>query len=136
MSLSVTLLVWFSWPGIYIPSSFAFPAEQGTQHAKLFDGLRTKRGFSYGPKSLAAEKQDWVNTITVMCYPDFMDIAVKADMFEVGTLINGDELRLGVDHRDSCRAAASSVDEYRIVVGLSDCGTKHWVGRTLKTSIY
>eukprot|EP00064_Thunnus_orientalis_P014963 superscaffoldBa00002691_g15011 len=48
-------------------------------------------------------------------------------MFEVGAPVNGDELRLGVEYNEFCRATASSGDEYRIVVGLLDCGTKHWM---------
>ncbi|CAF93676.1 unnamed protein product [Tetraodon nigroviridis] len=51
-------------------------------------------------------------------------------MFEIGAPVYSDELRLGVEQRDHCRAHASSEggeEEYTILVGLADCGTKHWV---------
>ncbi|TKS91862.1 Zona pellucida sperm-binding protein 3 [Collichthys lucidus] len=50
-------------------------------------------------------------------------------MFGVGAPVNADELRLGVEHSDFCRATWSSGDEYRIIAGLLDCGTKHWMSQ-------
>ncbi|XP_028310672.1 zona pellucida sperm-binding protein 3-like [Gouania willdenowi] len=45
----------------------------------------------------------------------------------VGAPVNSNELRLGVEDLEHCRASPSMEDEYRIVVGLMDCGTKHWM---------
>ena len=72
-------------------------------------------------------KSAHVKTVAVLCHPDLMEIMVKADMFEIGAPILPAELRLGVVYGDVCSALAASKDEYKIVVGLSDCGTKHWV---------
>uniref|UniRef100_A0A8C2WZS8 Zona pellucida sperm-binding protein 3 n=1 Tax=Cyclopterus lumpus TaxID=8103 RepID=A0A8C2WZS8_CYCLU len=69
-----------------------------------------------------AEEQEQENTVGVTCHPDSLEIIIKADMFEVGAHVNGDDLRLGVEHNDYCRATTSSRDEYRILVGLMDCG--------------
>ncbi|KAK0150827.1 Zona pellucida sperm-binding protein 3 [Merluccius polli] len=73
------------------------------------------------------ERNQRVETVTVSCYPDLMEITVKADMFEIGAPVSPDELRLGVVYGEACGPLASSPDEYKIVVGLSDCGTKHWM---------
>lgn len=77
-----------------------------------------------------AEERERVKTVMVTCHPDSVEITIKADMFGVGVLVHGDELRLGVEEDDYCRAPASSGEEYRIIVGLEDCGTKHWVTTT------
>lgn len=69
-----------------------------------------------------------VTTVAVVCHPDFMEVTVKADMFEIGAPVHPSELRLGVVYDHVCGAQPSSDDEYKIVAGLSDCGTKHWVG--------
>lgn len=68
-----------------------------------------------------------VNTVGVLCHPDSMELSINADLFEVGAPVDVRELRLGVEHSDYCSATASSDSEYRILVGLEDCGTKHWV---------
>uniref|UniRef100_A0A667X607 Zona pellucida sperm-binding protein 3 n=1 Tax=Myripristis murdjan TaxID=586833 RepID=A0A667X607_9TELE len=126
LCFSVNLYIAFCLFGVYVSSSFAFPSKQDTQPA-AFVGSQDSKNTFYEQKSSAAEERERVNTITVKCHPDSMEIVVKADMFEVGAPIDGDELRLGVEHIDFCKAAASSEDEYRIVVGLLDCGTKHWM---------
>ncbi|XP_056463069.1 zona pellucida sperm-binding protein 3-like [Gadus chalcogrammus] len=72
-------------------------------------------------------KGEHVETVAVSCYPDLMEITVKADMFEIGAPIQPAELRLGVVYGHACSALESSKEEYKIVVGLSDCGTKHWM---------
>lgn len=74
-----------------------------------------------------ADERRPVSTVRLTCHPDSLEIIIEADMFGVGAPVHGDELRLGVEHNDFCRAAASSGDEYRIIAGLVDCGTKHWV---------
>ncbi|KAF6721488.1 Zona pellucida sperm-binding protein 3 [Oryzias melastigma] len=53
--------------------------------------------------------------------------ASTADLFAVGAPVDVQELRLGVEHSDYCSATAASDSEYRILVGLEDCGTKHWM---------
>lgn len=68
-----------------------------------------------------------MNTVRVACHPDSLEVIIKADIFGIGAPVRADELHLGVEHSDFCRAAASSGDEYRIIVGLVDCGTRHWV---------
>lgn len=73
------------------------------------------------------EQRERVNTVRVSCHPNSLEVTVKADMFEIGAPVYSDELRLGADQRDHCRAQASSEDEYTILVGLAECGTKHWV---------
>ncbi|XP_027897325.1 zona pellucida sperm-binding protein 3-like isoform X1 [Xiphophorus couchianus] len=68
-----------------------------------------------------------VNTVRVVCHPDSLEVVIAADMFAVGAPVDNRELRLGVEDNEFCRAAATSAEEYRIVVGLDDCGTKHWM---------
>uniref|UniRef100_A0A8C2WW63 Zona pellucida sperm-binding protein 3 n=1 Tax=Cyclopterus lumpus TaxID=8103 RepID=A0A8C2WW63_CYCLU len=83
-----------------------------------------------------AEEQEQENTLRVTCHPDSLEIIIKADMFEVGAHVNGDDLRLGVEPNDYCRATTSSRDEYRILVGLMDCGTKQRTHWSTQTSLY
>nr|XP_046270058.1 zona pellucida sperm-binding protein 3-like [Scatophagus argus] len=115
----VNLLAGLLLSGICMRSSFAFPPEHYTQHA-----LPQRPQVA---KHTPAEGREQVNTISVTCHPDSLEIIIKADMFGVGAPVNGDDLRLGVEHSDFCRATASSDDEYRILVGLGDCSTKHWM---------
>lgn len=106
--------------------SFAFPPKHYTQHA-LFDRPQIAWSSKQPQQKAPAGEREQVNTVGVTCHPDSLEIVIKADMFGVGAPVDGDELRLGVEHSDFCRATASSADEYRIIVGLMDCGTKHWV---------
>ncbi|CAL8272194.1 unnamed protein product [Lota lota] len=99
--------------GICIPPSLAFPPPLGQQ--------------TFIQQETVNEENERVKTVAVACYPDFMEITVKADLFEIGAPIQPYELRLGVVYGDVCSALESSKDEYKIVVGLSDCGTKHWM---------
>lgn len=110
--------------------SFAFPPKHYTQHA-LSDTPQVP-GSPQHPvqeqqQKAPAEEREQVNTVRVACHPDSLEIVIKADMFGVGAPVDGDEIRLGVEHSDFCTATASSGDEYRIIVGLMECGTKHWV---------
>ena len=75
------------------------------------------------------EEEGVVNTVSVKCYPGFMEITVKADLFAVGAPVASSELHVGPQSSGPCSAVASSAkpDEYTITVGLSDCGTRHWV---------
>lgn len=78
------------------------------------------------------EVAERLKTVRVICHPDSLEVVIQADMFGIGAPVNPFELQLGVDDRDYCRATEYSTDEYRIVVGLMDCGTKHWVMTKLK----
>lgn len=83
--------------------------------------------------SRKAPAEERVKTIRVTCHPDSLEVTVKADMFEVGVPVYSDELRLGAAQHEPCRARASSADEYTILVGLAECGTRHWVSGLLRT---
>ncbi|XP_041757863.1 zona pellucida sperm-binding protein 3-like [Coregonus clupeaformis] len=76
-----------------------------------------------------ASRPDRVETVAVTCHSDYMEVVVKADLFKLGSLIDVDDLRLGVEQyqdQEPCRATASAAgDEYRILAALSDCGTNH-----------
>lgn len=88
----------------------------------------TDSGKSVGEGQPPSEEQrEQVKTVTVSCHPNSLEITVKADMFEIGAPIYSDELHLGVDQQEYCRARAAPGDEYVILVGLEECGTKHWV---------
>lgn len=109
--------------GLCVRSSFAFPPKDYTQHVSF----QSPRITGSSKQKAPAEEREQVNTVRVTCHPDSLEIVIKADLFGVGAPVNSDELRLGVEHNDYCRATASSGEEYRITVGLVDCGTKHWV---------
>ncbi|CAL8305560.1 unnamed protein product [Merluccius merluccius] len=100
--------------GLCVPPALAFPPPHGQQ--TLVQQHETSH-----------ERNQRVKTVSVSCYPDLMEITVKADMFEIGAPVSPDELRLGVVYGEACGPLASSPDHYKIVVGLSDCGTKHWM---------
>ncbi len=132
---SNNLLVGLLLSGIFVRSSFGFPPRHFTQHAlPQRPQLRKHTVQQQQQQQLPSEAREQVNTVSVTCHPDSLEIVIKADLFGVGAPVDGDELRLGVEHNDFCRATASSGEEYRIIVGLLDCGTKHWV--TLKSDIY
>ncbi|XP_068434483.1 zona pellucida sperm-binding protein 3-like [Clinocottus analis] len=126
LCFSVHLLV-----GLCFRSYLTYPTQDYTQHASI---PLTESSQHTRQEKVAAEEQEQVNTVRVTCHPDSLEIIIKADLFEVGAPVNGDELRLGVEHNDYCRATMSSEDEYRILVGLVDCGTKHWM--TEDTLVY
>ncbi|XP_068605905.1 zona pellucida sperm-binding protein 3-like [Brachionichthys hirsutus] len=115
----VNLLLLF---GVCVGSSFAFPPRYYTQHAFLKRPQVPKRTLN-----APAEAPEQMNAVHVSCNPHSMEIAIKADLFGVGAPVDGDELNLGVELSDVCRATASSADEYKIVAGLVDCGTRHWM---------
>lgn len=96
---------------------------------------------SQGHQKLAAKHEvqevepevaERLKTVRVICHPDLLEVVIQADMFGIGAPVNAFELQLGVDDRDYCRATEYSTEEYKIVVGLMDCGTKHWVKTKLK----
>uniref|UniRef100_A0A8C5DP39 Zona pellucida sperm-binding protein 3 n=1 Tax=Gouania willdenowi TaxID=441366 RepID=A0A8C5DP39_GOUWI len=115
------MLVGLFLSGVCIRLSFAFPPASYKQQPFFQKPL-----FSQTSTESKMEPQP-VNTISVICHPDTLEILIKADMFAVGAPVNSNELRLGVEDLEHCRASPSMEDEYRIVVGLMDCGTKHWM---------
>lgn len=70
-----------------------------------------------------------VKTVAVICHENYMEIAIKADLFEVGQPVHASELHLGADSQfiTSCKVSAFSTNEYIIAARLTDCGTQHWV---------
>ncbi|XP_068434486.1 zona pellucida sperm-binding protein 3-like [Clinocottus analis] len=129
LCFSVNLLV-----GLCFRSYLAFPPKQSAQHASMETPPITESSQHTQQAKAPAEEQEQVNTVRVTCHPDSLEIIIKADMFGVGVHVNGNELCLGVEHNDYCRATMSSEDEYRILVGLVDCGTKRRI--TEDTLIY
>lgn len=75
----------------------------------------------------AQDVAERLKTIRVICHPDLLEVVILADMFGIGAPVNPFELQLGVTDHDYCKATEYSSDEYRIIVGLMDCGTKHLV---------
>lgn len=121
----VDLLVGLFLSGLCVQSSLVFP--QPPLHAFF---QRAPRSWSHSHTHSAHQEQkerEHVNTVGVICHPDSLEVVIKADMFAIGAPVNSDDLRLGVEGSDDCRAAAASEDEYRIHAGLADCGTKHMV---------
>uniref|UniRef100_A0A7N6BEV0 Zona pellucida sperm-binding protein 3 n=1 Tax=Anabas testudineus TaxID=64144 RepID=A0A7N6BEV0_ANATE len=118
--------------GICVQSSFAFPSTHHHRRYALYQTpqLTQSQGLQHTlhrEQKGEAEEREKVHTVRVTCHPDSMEIFIKADMFGVGAPVDSDDLRLGVEDDDHCRATASLEDEYRIAVGLVDCGTKHWM---------
>lgn len=115
----MTLLVWLlvlsvGWCSAVPPNFFGRPAGRRDVHK--------------GRKTPGVVEPERVKTVEVGCHANSLEITVKADMFEVGAPVYSDELRLGVDpHDHNCQAQASLGDKYTILVGLGECGTKHWV---------
>lgn len=69
------------------------------------------------------------NPVTVKCHAATIEVIVNADLYSTGTLINGSDLRLGLDalSPSSCFAIASGESEFTIHAELKECGTKLWV---------
>ncbi|XP_068435051.1 zona pellucida sperm-binding protein 3-like [Clinocottus analis] len=119
LCFSVHLLV-----GLCFRSYLAFPPQEHAQYASVQNPPITGSSQHTRQVKAPAEEREQVNTVRVTCHPDSLEIIIKADMFGVGTPVNGDDIHLGVEHNDYCRATPSSEDEYKILVGLVDCGTK------------
>uniref|UniRef100_A0A3B3RZP3 Zona pellucida sperm-binding protein 3 n=1 Tax=Paramormyrops kingsleyae TaxID=1676925 RepID=A0A3B3RZP3_9TELE len=68
------------------------------------------------------------NPVTVKCHAATIEVIVNADLYSTGTLINGSDLRLGLDaiSPSSCFAIASGESEFTIHAELKECGTKLW----------
>ncbi|XP_036436689.1 zona pellucida sperm-binding protein 3-like [Colossoma macropomum] len=67
-----------------------------------------------------------VRTVSVTCYPTYMDVRVKADLFGLGMIVDPADLWLGANDQ-SCRVTSASDEEYIIQSALMDCGTQQWV---------
>lgn len=70
-----------------------------------------------------------VKTVAVICHENYMEIAIKVDLFDVGLPVDASELRLGAASQliPSCKVTAFSNNEYIIAADLTDCGTQHWI---------
>ncbi|XP_051980496.1 zona pellucida sperm-binding protein 3-like [Xyrauchen texanus] len=70
-----------------------------------------------------------VKTVTVTCHENYMEIAIKADLFDLGLPVDASELRLGADSQSipACKVTASSSNLFIIASELTDCGTQHWI---------
>ncbi|XP_058632681.1 zona pellucida sperm-binding protein 3-like isoform X2 [Onychostoma macrolepis] len=70
-----------------------------------------------------------VKTVAVICHENYMELAIKADFFDVGLPVDASELRLGADSQfiPSCKVTAFSTNQYVIAAELTDCGTQHWI---------
>ncbi|KAM8844766.1 zona pellucida sperm-binding protein 3-like [Spinachia spinachia] len=113
--------------GLCFRSSFAFPPKDQTRHASFKGPLVTVRSQLAPQQKAPADDREHVNTVSVTCHPDSLEIIIKADLFAVGFHVKGDELRLGVENNDRCIARTSSEEEFTIHVSLVDCGTKRWM---------
>ena len=67
-----------------------------------------------------------VRTVSVACYPTYMEVRVKADLFGLGMTVDPADLWLGANDQ-SCRVTSASGEEYTIQSALLDCGTQQWV---------
>ncbi|KAM4534564.1 zona pellucida sperm-binding protein 3-like [Fundulus diaphanus] len=112
--------------GLCRQSALALTALQYPQYPSF---LRPRPQQSLSPSMAQQEQQEPepVNTVAVICHPDSLEVVITADMFAVGAPVDSQELRLGVEDNEFCRPTATSAEEYRIVVGLDSCGTKHWM---------
>ncbi|CAN9505912.1 unnamed protein product [Ophioblennius macclurei] len=109
--------------GICVRQSLAFPSRQ-SQNSLFQRPQQAQRSAKEEPP----KAREQVNTISVACHPDMLEIVIKADMFAIGSPVDHNEIRLGVEENDYyCRASVFSEDQYKIVAGLMDCGTKHWM---------
>nr|XP_057906366.1 zona pellucida sperm-binding protein 3-like [Doryrhamphus excisus] len=82
----------------------------------------------YDAKEAPMDQRRPLNTVSVTCHPDSLEILIQADLFGVGAPVYSFELHLGVDHgEDFCQAVPFSEGQYRILVRLLDCGTKYWM---------
>ncbi|KAM6965900.1 zona pellucida sperm-binding protein 3-like [Tautogolabrus adspersus] len=123
-NLWVNLILGLLLSEIGLSPSSAFPPTQ--QHAAPQRPQITESSKHTAQKS-PSEAPQRVHTVRVSCYPDSLEIIIKADMFGVGAPVNSGDIRLGVEQDGYCTAAVSSGDEYRILVGLVECGTRHWM---------
>ncbi|XP_034047264.1 zona pellucida sperm-binding protein 3-like [Thalassophryne amazonica] len=118
------------WLSLHFGAFLLFPCLISTllpsQHAfrgppQLAGGVQ-----QHEKESAAGEGREQVNTVSVVCYPDALEVTVKPDMYANGIPVNADDLQLGVEPNKFCKAAPSA-GGYRIIAGLHDCGTKHWM---------
>ncbi|CAM4537129.1 unnamed protein product [Leuciscus chuanchicus] len=80
-------------------------------------------------KDLPSRQITRVKTVGVICHENYMEIAVKVDLFDVDLPVDASELRLGADSQftPSCKVTAFSNNEYILAAELTDCGTQHWI---------
>ncbi|XP_029581904.1 zona pellucida sperm-binding protein 3 [Salmo trutta] len=69
-------------------------------------------------------------TVLVKCHEDSLEVVVKADLFDMGILVDGSDLHLGSNEmgskgvEDSCSAVPTGEAEFVIFAQLTACGTK------------
>ncbi|XP_064848507.1 zona pellucida sperm-binding protein 3-like [Oncorhynchus masou masou] len=69
-------------------------------------------------------------TVLVKCHEDSLEVVVKADLFDIGILVDGSDLYLGFNQmgskgvEDSCSAVPTGEAEFIIFAQLTACGTK------------
>lgn len=70
-----------------------------------------------------------VRTVSVTCFPSYMEVHVKADLFELGVAVDPADLRLGanVSPDQACGVTSTSGEEYILQYPLTDCDGRHWV---------
>uniref|UniRef100_A0A673ZK79 Zona pellucida sperm-binding protein 3 n=1 Tax=Salmo trutta TaxID=8032 RepID=A0A673ZK79_SALTR len=124
-------LVWFLLVENFLISpalSYTSSTDTWQQLPRQFDN---RPRFKQPPLQQTVSRPVRVETVAVTCHSDYMEIVVKADLFQLGNPIDVDDLRLGVEQyqdQEPCRATASAAgDEYRIFAALSDCGTKNLI---------
>lgn len=73
--------------------------------------------------------QSDTSTVTVTCHPDYMEIAMDADLLGLGFPVALEDIRLGETQQtgDACRALPTEPGKYTIAAFLTDCGTEHVV---------
>lgn len=127
-------LVWFLLVENFLISpalSYTYSTDTWQQLPRRTPQFDNRPRFKQPPLQQTVSRPIRVETVAVTCHSDYMEIVVKADLFQLGNLIDVDDLRLGVEQyqdQEPCRATASAAgDEYRIFAALSDCGTKNLV---------
>ncbi|XP_055738940.1 zona pellucida sperm-binding protein 3-like [Salvelinus fontinalis] len=96
------------------------------------------RGYGYKDASLAQSfkpsaeptSPPRTRTVLVKCHEDSLEVVVKADLFDMGILVDGSDLHLGSNKmgskgvEDSCSAVSTGEAEFIIFAQLTACGTK------------
>lgn len=119
----VVLLTELCAVSLAVPSK---PSKQQQQQHALSQGPVPGEGQD---RKAPEEEREKINSVTVKCHPDHLEILIQADLFGVGLFVRSNDLRLGADSDDRCKPASSSDQEYTLTAGLLDCGTKHWMTR-------
>ncbi|XP_041752899.2 zona pellucida sperm-binding protein 3 isoform X1 [Coregonus clupeaformis] len=93
------------------------------------------RGYGYKDVSQAQSVKQSAEptrptTVLVKCHEDSLEVVVKADLFDMGILVDGSDLHLGSNSmrskgvEDSCSAVPTREAEFSIFAHLTACGTE------------